>query len=468
MAEHPSGVSRRVCVIGAGANGLATLKVLADTHQVQSGQWTLVAFEERDNIGGIWYPAPPSGNPPLTPLYDSLSANIPHPIMAYQSFPFPPETSLFPTASIVQKYLEDYATHFKLLRYVRLCTRVETAFWDTDSKEWEVTLSTGERQVFDFVVVANGHYRKPRYPVVAGLQSWLDAGRAIHSVWYRCPHDYAHHKKIVVVGGGPSAIDVCGDMKGVIPLILHSIPGPTYAGGPVYPDDSSNYRKVDRIKEYQEEGAILLADGSIESDIDLVILATGYELSFPFLPQIKLGVPSLPPPLPDELYNSTYHIFPLAHHLFPLKGDFPPTSIAFTGLQYRVAPFPLFEDQARAIARVLEEPECLDTLSCATDVVARVHSLMREKGTQDPLLISKAWLRFGLLEPFEYRAKLNEFAGKNWTATDWELELWERKRTIRREWKDIEESGKTEEWLKGVGLNGILICKELIKRAIIT
>ena len=44
-----------MCVIGAGANGLATLKVLAEMHQVQSGQWSLVAFEERDNVGGIWY-----------------------------------------------------------------------------------------------------------------------------------------------------------------------------------------------------------------------------------------------------------------------------------------------------------------------------------------------------------------------------------------------------------------------------
>jgi cation diffusion facilitator CzcD-associated flavoprotein CzcO len=49
------GVPKRVCVIGAGANGLATLKVLAEMHQVQSGQWSLVAFEARDNVGGIWY-----------------------------------------------------------------------------------------------------------------------------------------------------------------------------------------------------------------------------------------------------------------------------------------------------------------------------------------------------------------------------------------------------------------------------
>jgi NADPH-dependent glutamate synthase beta subunit-like oxidoreductase len=48
-------VSKRVCIIGAGATGLATLKVLSENHQGQSGRWSLVAFEERDKVGGIWY-----------------------------------------------------------------------------------------------------------------------------------------------------------------------------------------------------------------------------------------------------------------------------------------------------------------------------------------------------------------------------------------------------------------------------
>ncbi|KAI9509024.1 hypothetical protein F5148DRAFT_1190667 [Russula earlei] len=61
MAENvsepfgPKGVPKRVCIIGAGANGLATLKILTETDQVQSGQWTLVAFEERNRVGGVWY-----------------------------------------------------------------------------------------------------------------------------------------------------------------------------------------------------------------------------------------------------------------------------------------------------------------------------------------------------------------------------------------------------------------------------
>ncbi|KAI0250630.1 FAD/NAD(P)-binding domain-containing protein [Lactifluus subvellereus] len=472
MAEHVSdpsgtkGVPKRVCVIGAGANGLATLKVLAEMHQVQSGQWSLVAFEERDNVGGIWYPAPSSGNPPLSPTYDALSTNLPLPLMAFPNFSFLPETSLYPVASVVQKYLEDYATYFDLLRYVRLRTRVERVFWDTNSGEWDVTLSTGEHLEFDFVVVANGHYRKPRYPVVVGLQHWLDSGRAFHSAWYRHPREFSRHKKVMVVGGGSSAIDICTGMMGVIPLLLHSIPGPTKQGGPPYPDDSTNYRKVDRVVEYQEGGTVLLADRSTESDIDLVILATGYEMSFPFLPQIKLGVPSLPPPLPNELYNSTYHVFPLALHLFPLQGDFPPTSIAFPGLPSRVPPFLLFEDQAHVIARVLENPESLDCLICAVDIVARTHTRMREGGTDDPLRISKAWFLFAPFEPFEYRTQLNAFLGKSWTAPDWLVEFWEKRFVLRREWEAIERGGRADELLKDVGVNGledwIGLCRKLL------
>lgn len=54
-SSGPNGHARkRICIVGGGANGLGTLKVLADTPQVKSSLWTIVAFEERDSIGGIW------------------------------------------------------------------------------------------------------------------------------------------------------------------------------------------------------------------------------------------------------------------------------------------------------------------------------------------------------------------------------------------------------------------------------
>lgn len=45
---------KRICVIGAGANGLAVLKVFADSPRVQSGDWVISCYEEREDVGGIW------------------------------------------------------------------------------------------------------------------------------------------------------------------------------------------------------------------------------------------------------------------------------------------------------------------------------------------------------------------------------------------------------------------------------
>jgi hypothetical protein len=41
------------------------------------------------------------------------------------------------------------------------------------------------------------------------LHSWLDSGRAMHSAWYWRPGEFVHHETAMVVGGGPSAMDLC-------------------------------------------------------------------------------------------------------------------------------------------------------------------------------------------------------------------------------------------------------------------
>ncbi|KAI0311102.1 FAD/NAD-P-binding domain-containing protein [Amylostereum chailletii] len=461
--------SKRICIIGAGANGLATLKVFLDSAEVRSGEWMVTAMEERSDIGGVWLPDPATGDLPASPLYDSLTTNIPHPVMAYTSFPFPPETPLFPPASVVQTYLHDYAAHFDLARYIRLNTRVDRTEWDAVHQVWKVTLSTGKAEDFDFLVVANGHFRTPRYPKAPGLKAWLDSGRALHSIRYRRPGDFAHHDKIVVVGGGPSAIDICTDLRTTGKLVLQSIPGENSAHFP-YPPDTDTYRKIQRIAQYKDNGEIVLEDGSIESHVDLVILATGYEYSVPFLSQVTLALPEVPPPFPSNLHNSTYHIFPLAKFLFPLQSDFPPHSIAFPGLLVRVAPLPMFEDQARAMLRVLADPSSLDVAAESVALVSRAQKLVEQEGTDDPLQIAKAWFFLGLFEPFDYRAELNSFAFPEtpWKAPEWEVDMWAQKVVLRAAWRDVEKTGEAQEWLKDVGTGGIQdwveLCRKLVKR----
>ena len=82
------------------------------------------------------------------------------------------------------------------------------------------------------------------------------------------------------------------------------------------------------------ERAAKFEDGSVERNIDAIILCTGYAYSFPFLaPAIRSqGISALP------LYQYIFHT------------QYP--TLAFVELPERIVPFPLAECQAAVIARV--------------------------------------------------------------------------------------------------------------------
>ena len=52
--EHDELKPLRICVIGAGAAGLAAVKIIKDSPEFRSGSWTVDAYEQRDDFGGIW------------------------------------------------------------------------------------------------------------------------------------------------------------------------------------------------------------------------------------------------------------------------------------------------------------------------------------------------------------------------------------------------------------------------------
>lgn len=417
--------------------------------------------------------------------------------MCFLSFIFPPSTLLFPPASTVQQYLESYATHFSLHQYVRLNTHVTTAFWDSSADVWHVKLENGQDYDYDFLVVANGHYREPKYPDTRGLDAWLKKGKAKHSVYYRNPDAVSGSKKIMVVGGGPSAIDLCYDMRTSCPgleLVVHSIASGLDSGRSNYPPDASDYKKKGKVKEYgdPEKGEVVFEDGTVEKDVDFVFVATGYAITFPFLhdqlPEKDSASSSSSNPISKiPLTNSTRHVFPLAKHLFPLNASFPPHVIAFPGLPHRIAPFPIFEDQALAIVRVIAEgasaisiPDESALLTARLKRIAESEpNEVDEDGEEipDPFSesMSRLWFRFGQHEPFAYRKELHEFADPSkgpWEPHAWEIELWDRRDAIRAEWKELVKEGKAEAWVKGVGEKGgeegimewVEVCRKLMKR----
>ncbi|OBZ67839.1 Flavin-containing monooxygenase FMO GS-OX5 [Grifola frondosa] len=428
-----AGGAKQICIIGAGPTGLAALRVITDTPQYKEGLWEVTAFEARDKIGGIWVPAPPTGDPPWTSLYDSLTTNVPHPAMAARSFPFPPSTPLFPPAATVEAYLDAFAETFGLLPHIRLNAPVLSATWDDADSKWVVCVPDDETHRFDLVLVANGHYRVPRFPDTAGLDAWRAKQKATHSA--------------------------CGDdiFAGMRPFTRTIIRSVVNATAEDHQDGTLKVRG--RVKEYldADEGRVLFEDGIVETGIDYVFLATGYQYSFPFFPQsvMRTSAPPSTTPLPEGLFNSTHHVFPLARHMFPLTSPFPPSSLAFIGLPLRAAPFALAEAQTRVALKAFADPTSLDVPREAAAIVARYEALRAAAGGNAGA-IAERWHHFDGCGQLDYRDELNAFLGGEFAESEWKVPEWEKevqvwKMEMKGEWKELERAGEAEEWVRGVG-----------------
>ncbi|KAF9246450.1 hypothetical protein BU15DRAFT_85208 [Melanogaster broomeanus] len=442
--------TKRICIIGAGAAGLAALRAFSQTSYFKTGSWSITAYESRSKVGGIWFPADPIDDPPLTPLYDSLTTNLPHPVMGYTEYLFPPSTPLFPVAATVQTYLESYASHFNLLRFVRFNTSVMNAAWS--NSHWKVTISSGETLEFDHLIVANGHYRLPHLPDIPGLEHWLTAGKAFHSAWYRRPQDFG--AKVLVVGAGPSGKDIAAEMRTHAKTVIHSVTGGV-------PQGDEHFKIRGRPLHFYDDGRVLFEGDIVEEGIDHCILATGFQMDFPFLNDavIKIGEVPPHPPLPPDLYNSRYHVFPLAKYLFPIQRHYPASSVAFMTLLIRVVPLPMAEAQAQAIIRAFADPSSLDIEREGEIVISRSQKLASE-GNSTPLQLAKIWFRFAGAEQWDYRDELFTYAAESGDCpavkvTDWEKGFYDAKDVLREAWVDLERKGESQKWVEGVGENGI-------------
>ena len=223
-----------------------------------------------------------------SPLYDYLETNIPKGLMAYSDKPFPDDSPLFPSHQEVLQYLEEYAEEVKHLIHFNHQVRDVNLddYSSTGHDVWRVEvedLNTGSvsSDLYDAVVVANGHYTVPSLPRIKGIEEWNKAypGSILHSKAYRRPEDYTS-KKVLVIGNSASGLDIAFQVgqKCKLPVLLSSRSVSAFGTMP-----ASSWRKdVGEVVEFvpppdfQSKRAVRLRDGSVVTDIDNIIFATGY------------------------------------------------------------------------------------------------------------------------------------------------------------------------------------------------
>ncbi|MBM0261055.1 NAD(P)/FAD-dependent oxidoreductase, partial [Micromonospora sp. 4G55] len=193
------GAPPSVAVIGAGAAGLATLKALADAGV------PAVCFEAGDRVGGLWVYGSPG-----SPAYRTLHLNTSRRRTEFAEHPMPAHWPDYPDHTRVAGWLADYADRFGLHRSVRLRHTVDRVVPEAGDR-WTVHADGPDGPVsvtVAAVVVANGHNRVPKSPVPP--PPGTGTAQQLHSHAYRGPEQLAG-RRVLVVGGGNSAMDIAVD-----------------------------------------------------------------------------------------------------------------------------------------------------------------------------------------------------------------------------------------------------------------
>ncbi|KAK3335626.1 hypothetical protein B0T19DRAFT_407004 [Cercophora scortea] len=372
---------KSVAIIGAGAAGAVTAAALKAENYYERIQ----VYERRESPGGTWLydgdprPLPPirpgklpneGVDPPLkvpsqlpqttppnqqhrydqTPVYSSLTTNVPDIAMAFSDtrFAYGP----FAPHYVPRQYIQNYFSQNKTDSLLVLNTTLEDLSRIPPAEKgglerWKLTLRKYDalrhvdiwwEEEFDAVILATGHYSVPYVPYVPGLAEYVDTfpGRVVHSKNYRAPLLYAD-KKVLIIGNSASGHDVTAELVSTAQLPVYQSRRSASRWDGDSPPPGIAWKPV--IKEFQLDGRIVFEDGTHLDDVDTVIYCTGYLPSFPYWNTQANGRP-LYDYKAGRLLKGYWHTF---------FQDF--QTLAVVGFP-RTLTFRSFEYQAIALARL--------------------------------------------------------------------------------------------------------------------
>ena len=321
--------NKKYCLVGAGPAGLVMARAL-----IKEGvpfDW----YERHSDVGGVW-----DMDNHGTPMYESAHFISSKYTSGFYGFPMPSNYPDYPSWHQILDYIRGFADAYNLKSRVNFGVSVVQAL-PIEADQWSVSLSNGKSEIYEGLINATGVTWHPNRPVIEGEAQFK--GTIMHSVEYRSPSEFTG-KRVLIVGAGNSGVDIASDAaqfskkaffsvrRGYryIPKYIFGVPTDALISGKILPPkgvsingdvtkmidtlvgDLTRYGlpKPDHnllashpimntqvlhhlghgdliakpdIESVDENGA-RFKDGSYEA-LDLIVLATGYSYSVPYLEQ---------------------------------------------------------------------------------------------------------------------------------------------------------------------------------------
>lgn len=328
--------NKRVGIIGAGPSGLAQLRAFEALKDKGIEIPEIVCFEKQDNWGGMWnyswrtgvgkYGEPVHGS-----MYKYLWSNGPKECLEFSDYSFDEHfkkpMSSYPPRPVLFDYIQGRIEKSNARDYIRFNTTARWVNYDEDTKKFKLILDDLKKdetytEEFDYLVVASGHFSTPNMPHFEGIEDF--PGHVMHAHDFRGA-DQFKNQKLLLIGSSYSAEDIG------VQCYKHGAESVTlsYRSNPIGVEWPDGIKELPLATHF--DGSTVHFSNGVSEDFDAVVMCTGYQHKFPFLPG-RLRLKTKNNLYPDNIYKGIFF------------NDNP--QMIYLGMQDQYYTFNMFDAQA--------------------------------------------------------------------------------------------------------------------------
>ena len=326
----------RIGIVGAGPSGLAQLRAFKSAEKKGEEVPEIICFEKQEDWGGLWnytwrtgvgkYGEPTHGS-----MYKYLWSNGPKECLEFSDYSFDEHfgkpISSYPPRSVLFDYIQGRVRKSDVRKYIRFNTTTRWVEYNEETKQFKVILddlvnNRTYTEIFDYLVVATGHFSTPNMPYFEGVQDF--PGIIMHAHDFRGA-DQLKDKDVLLIGSSYSAEDIG------VQSYKHGAKSVTisYRSQPLGMDWPEGMKEVPLLEKF--EGDLGYFSDGTSQRFDAVVMCTGYQHKFPFLPD-ELRLKTANCLYPENLYKG------LVFNKLP--------NLLYLGMQDQYYTFNMFDAQA--------------------------------------------------------------------------------------------------------------------------